>query len=160
MRKRKLLDCLLILFAGLVGRPQTVYGALDPGKALTQYIHDSWQIENGLPQNSVLAMAQTPDGYIWIGTEDGLARFDGVQFTTFNKHNTPQFQINEISALLVDRKGDYGSAPMAAGLFVTAMDSLRASHPPMACPMTRFCHCMKIARIDSGSEPTGAGLTG
>ena len=55
--------------------------------------------QNGLPQNSVLAMAQTPDGYLWIGTEDGLARFDGLRFVTFNRRNTPALKSDEIDAL-------------------------------------------------------------
>src|ERR1043166_2665411 len=43
----------------------------------------TWQREQGLPQNSVCALAQTPDGYLWVGTDDGVARFDGVRFVTF-----------------------------------------------------------------------------
>jgi signal transduction histidine kinase/ligand-binding sensor domain-containing protein len=55
-----------------------------PTRPLSSFIHQSWQTAQGLPQNSVLAMAQTRDGYLWIGTEEGLVRFDGVRFTTFN----------------------------------------------------------------------------
>ncbi len=79
--------------------------ALDPAKSLTQYIHDIWTTENGLPQNSALALAQTPDGYLWIGSEVGLVRFDGARFTLFDKRTVPQMQSNEISALLVDHAG-------------------------------------------------------
>ncbi|HZS57000.1 MAG TPA: two-component regulator propeller domain-containing protein [Bryobacteraceae bacterium] len=78
--------------------------ALDPSKALTQYIQDVWSTESGLPHSSVTAIAQTPDGYLWLGTEEGLARFDGVRFTTFDTHNTPSLNTNQISALLVDSK--------------------------------------------------------
>jgi len=42
--------------------------ALDPKKAITQYVHDVWTIEDGLPQNSVVAITQTRDGYLWLGT--------------------------------------------------------------------------------------------
>ena len=59
--------------------------ALDPAKAITQYGHDVWQIEQGLPQNSVLAILQSRDGYLWLGTDEGLVRFDGVRFTLFDK---------------------------------------------------------------------------
>jgi ligand-binding sensor domain-containing protein len=52
--------------------------ALDPAKRITQYSHDVWQIENGLPQNSVRDLTQSSDGYLWFGTEEGLVRFDGV----------------------------------------------------------------------------------
>ena len=61
--------------------------ALDPSRAVTQYDTEVWFAKDGLPQNSVYAIAQTPDGYLWFGTEEGLARFDGVQFTTFDPKN-------------------------------------------------------------------------
>ncbi len=56
-----------------------------------------------MPQNTVLAVAQTSDGYLWLATEEGLVRFDGVKFTVFDKENTPPLQANDIRALLVDR---------------------------------------------------------
>ena len=55
-----------------------------------------------MPQNSILAIAQTPDGYLWLATEDGLARFDGARFTVFDKENTPALEANDIRALAVD----------------------------------------------------------
>ncbi len=72
---------------------------------ISQYIHQSWQSAQGLPQNSVLSIAQTPDGYLWLGTEEGLVRFDGVRFTVFDKHSTPGLRHNQIIALLVDHRG-------------------------------------------------------
>lgn len=53
-----------------------------------QYRFDSWTTDNGLPQNSVRSIAQTPDGYLWLTTFDGLARFDGLKFTVFDKGNS------------------------------------------------------------------------
>lgn len=79
---------------------------LNPSKSITQYVYDVWTTQNGLPQSSVLAIAQTPDGYLWVGTQEGLLRFDGVRFVTFDKRNIPGLQTNEIDALLVDRRGD------------------------------------------------------
>ncbi|HEV7747196.1 MAG TPA: two-component regulator propeller domain-containing protein [Pyrinomonadaceae bacterium] len=79
--------------------------ALDLHRDLSRYGHDVWLTENGLPQNTVHSIAQTSDGYIWIGTEAGLARFDGVTFTIFDKQNTPQIKSNYIRALLADRQG-------------------------------------------------------
>jgi len=58
------------------------------------YIHESWTTEHGLPQNIITAIAQTPDGYLWLGTQLGLVRFDGVSFKTFDRYNTPQM-VNE-----------------------------------------------------------------
>lgn len=73
---------------------------LDPKLALTQLGHDVWTTSNGLPQDSVRAIAQTADGYLWFATTDGLARFDGVNFTVFNASNTPLLQRPAITSLL------------------------------------------------------------
>ena len=79
--------------------------ALDPGKMLTQYSLTSWEIPQGLPQNTVEAIAQTPEGYLWFATQEGFARFDGVRFTVFDRSNTPELQSNLVNALLADRRG-------------------------------------------------------
>ncbi len=79
--------------------------ALDPNHALSEYGRQVWLSENGLPQNTVQALTQTPDGYLWIGTQEGLARFDGVKFEIFDKQNTPQLNSNDIRTLLVDGSG-------------------------------------------------------
>ena len=77
--------------------------ALDPSRQPSQYILDNWQIAEGLPQASALAIARTSDGYLWVGTQEGLARFDGVRFTVFDTNSEPAFSDNYISALFVDR---------------------------------------------------------
>jgi ligand-binding sensor domain-containing protein/signal transduction histidine kinase/CheY-like chemotaxis protein len=79
--------------------------ALDPERALTQYAMQLWQVEQGLPHNTVIVIAQTPDGYLWCGTEKGLTRFDGNSFTLFDRSNTPAIQHNTIHSLLTDRDG-------------------------------------------------------
>lgn len=61
--------------------------ALDPHKMLTQYSRTVWTQEHGLPQDTIRSIAQTTDGYLWLGTDEGLARFDGYEFTVFNKAN-------------------------------------------------------------------------
>lgn len=66
---------------------------------------DTWTTDNGLPQNSVTGLTQTPDGYIWFTTNDGLVRFDGVRFTVFNKSNTPEITNNRMSGAFVDKNG-------------------------------------------------------
>src|SRR5262245_8699129 len=71
-----------------------------------QYRFDSWTTENGLPQNSVRAIKQTRDGYLWVATENGLARFDGVRFTVFNKLNTPEITSNRFVSLRESHDGD------------------------------------------------------
>ncbi len=72
--------------------------ALDPGKRITQYRQLGWTNQSGLVQSSAQALAQTRDGYIWVGTQEGLARFDGVQFTDFNSRNTSGIRSNFVTA--------------------------------------------------------------
>ncbi len=73
--------------------------------AETNYSFDLWQTENGLPYNSVTSIVQTRDGYLWVGTYNGLARFDGVKFTVFDTSNTPQLTSNRITSLFEDAEG-------------------------------------------------------
>ncbi len=80
--------------------------ALDPGKAITQYVQSSWTTESGLPQNSVHAIAQSEDGYLWMGTEEGLSRFDGIAFSTYNHATSPTLPSDYILALAAGRNGD------------------------------------------------------
>ncbi len=79
---------------------------LNPNKALSQYIHEAWQPDDGLPYSHITAVIQTRDGYIWVGTQEGLARFDGVRFTVFDKNNTPELKGNYIDALFEDGRGN------------------------------------------------------
>jgi len=60
---------------------------------------------DGLPENSATAIVQTPDGYLWFGTFNGLVRFNGVQFTVFNPDNTPQLPDADIVNLHLDKGG-------------------------------------------------------
>ncbi len=68
--------------------PGAAYAALDPHQPINSLLHQSWQTAQGLPQNSVLALAQTENGYIWVGTEEGLARFDGNTFSVYSLRNS------------------------------------------------------------------------
>ena len=70
-----------------------------------EYGFDVWTTANGLPQNTVTGVVQTPDGYLWLSTFDGLARFDGVRFTIFDKGNTKGIINNRFARLFADREG-------------------------------------------------------
>ncbi len=105
MRRSSLVTRLNLVFLLLLGGSGVTL-ALDSRRELSQFSHEVWLTENGLPQNTVHAIAQTRDGYIWIGTEEGLARFDGIKFTVFDKQNTPQLKSNYIRTLLADRQGN------------------------------------------------------
>jgi ligand-binding sensor domain-containing protein/signal transduction histidine kinase len=80
--------------------------ALDPESDLGQLSRRVWQTENGLPQNTVHSLTQTEDGYIWVATEEGIARFDGRGFVVFDRQNTPQLKSNDVRALLATGKGN------------------------------------------------------
>lgn len=66
------------------------------------YLYRVWSVEAGLPQISVTAIVQDADGFLWLGTQNGLARFDGVQFTVYSTGNTPALSSNLITALHID----------------------------------------------------------
>ena len=107
---------LIVLVLASCRRLAKAQAGLDPAKAITQYTHDVWQADQGLPQNSILAIAQTPDGYLWLGTEEGLVRFDGVRFTVFDQRTTPEIKGNTISVLLTDREGSLWIGTSGGGL--------------------------------------------
>jgi PAS domain S-box-containing protein len=90
--------------------------ALDPDKKITQYIHDSWGLEHNLPQISVYTIIQSRDGYLWLGTQEGLARFDGVNFTVYDRRNTDQLLSAQIRVLYQDRDGDIWIGTYGGGL--------------------------------------------
>lgn len=94
----------LFALAALASAAQPA-SALDPLMPLSHYARQTWRTENGLPQNSVHQVLQTHDGYIWLATEGGLARFDGYDFANFDKESSPALPNNDIRCLLEDRKG-------------------------------------------------------
>jgi len=96
---------LRVTAAALLLLAATRVPALDPNRSLNEFGHQAWLTENGLPQNTVQAIVQTQDGYLWIGTQEGLARFDGLNFAVFDKENTPAFKSNDIRALHEDKQG-------------------------------------------------------
>jgi len=81
-----------------------------------QYVATVWQTEQGLPQNSVNAMVQDRQGYLWIGTFGGLARFDGERFTVFNSADTPGLASGRILSLHESRSGELWIGTVDGGL--------------------------------------------
>ena len=79
--------------------------ALDPDKAFHHYVRNAWSIQAGLPQISVLTITQDRLGYVWVGTQSGLARFDGIRFTTFKPETDPALPGIWIRTLLEDDQG-------------------------------------------------------
>jgi signal transduction histidine kinase/ligand-binding sensor domain-containing protein len=90
--------------------PCLVSPAQSTGKAgtlaLARYTHQVWNTSSGLPQDTVRQFLQTRDGYLWMATDGGLVRFDGTDFTIFDRHNTPQMQSDLVNGLLEDQAGN------------------------------------------------------
>ncbi|MGH9260978.1 MAG: ligand-binding sensor domain-containing protein, partial [Acidimicrobiales bacterium] len=70
-----------------------------------QFVHESWTVEDGLPVNSINAIVQSRDGYLWLATWDGLVRFDGVRFTVFNTGNSAGLPSSRIVNLIGTKDG-------------------------------------------------------
>ena len=79
--------------------------ALDPSLDISQYAHTSWKIRDGFTKGVINAVAQTPDGYLWLGTEFGLVRFDGVRAVPWQPPSGEQLPSNDIRGLLAARDG-------------------------------------------------------
>lgn len=94
--------------------------SLDPYKRVNQYVHRTWTTDHGLPQNSIVGILQGKDGYLWIATQGGLSRFDGVKFTNFTSLNIDAFSSNLLTALAEDKEGN---------LWVGTRDGLIVKYP-------------------------------
>ena len=106
-------------------------GCLD---ASAQYRFDTWTTDNGLPQNGVRAITQTPDGYLWFTTFDGLVRFDGVQFTTFGSGNTKGIINNRFTGLYGAPDGTLYATTMEDGVLTVYRDGTFTSYTSAEVP--------------------------
>ncbi|MGE5339879.1 MAG: two-component regulator propeller domain-containing protein [Candidatus Omnitrophota bacterium] len=123
MKQKDFILSAILLIGGFLFIPYAAY-PLNPDKQMTQYIHHVWGLEDGLPQNAVHRVIQTRDGYLWLGTQEGLVRFDGAHFTVFDRYSEPQLLSNWIFTLLEDHEGtlwigtyDGGLSCLKNGLF-------------------------------------------
>jgi ligand-binding sensor domain-containing protein/signal transduction histidine kinase len=80
--------------------------AVDPNRTVSQYIRERWGTDSGFPGGSVSSIAQTSDGYLWIGTEKGLIRFDGLNFRLFQQAIPNSLPIGPVQALMADWEGN------------------------------------------------------
>lgn len=90
--------------------------AASAGAEGAPFIVDVWSTKDGLPQSSVIALTQTRDGYLWLGTLNGLARFDGHSFTRFTVNNTPGLPDNRVIFLFEDSRTNLWVGTESAGL--------------------------------------------
>ena len=100
------LNLMVILLLLGTAHAMAVHDGSDTSSAAGDYLIDVWDSERGLPENSVVSLAQTPDGYLWLGTlQAGLARFDGVRFATFDPANSSGLPRFDIHGLMLDSQG-------------------------------------------------------
>ena len=114
---------LLIIAAAVILWP-AVATSSQPAHALApdlvkRFRHDIWTQNEGLSGAPVNSIAQTTDGYLWLGTGDGLVRFGGANFSRFRKSNVPPIVDNEITALAADAAGGLWVATAAGGVITT-----------------------------------------
>ncbi len=90
---------------------------LDPNRTLTQYVHRIWQVQQGLPESSIYSMLQSRDGYLWLGTQTGLVRFDGVRFTPLESIYDQAPSNVWIRAIAEDQEGSLWFGTNESGVF-------------------------------------------
>jgi signal transduction histidine kinase/ligand-binding sensor domain-containing protein len=124
----------LLLGAGARG-----FGGAPPPR----YTIKEWTIEEGLPQNAVISLVQTRDGYLWLGTGEGLARFDGVHFRRFESPDAPEMQVGAVVKLFEDRAGNLWAGTDAGGVFSVGRDgktrTILTGKDANEGPLTAFC---------------------
>ncbi len=122
-----------------------------------QYRSELWTTENGLPQNSITAILQAKDGYIWFGTFGGLVRFDGIKFKIFNTINAPAIKSNRITALYEDKNGTLWIGTQSGNL-ISYKDEIFTSvlEPPILPRAAIFFIC--VDESDAILIPSGEGL--
>ncbi|WP_305806419.1 ligand-binding sensor domain-containing diguanylate cyclase [Stenotrophomonas sp. YIM B06876] len=93
------------ILALLLWLPGFSAAADEAGTPLRDYARDVWTSRNGLPHNTLRDIAQTPDGHLWFATWEGLARYNGLDFTVFDRGSRPRLEDNGIGSLYVDGEG-------------------------------------------------------
>src|SRR5215469_3445890 len=109
----------------LLGSPPS--RALDPSLDVSQYAHTAWTVRDGFSLGNIYAMAQTPDGYLWLGTEFGLFRFDGVHAIQWQPPAGQHLPDRNINSLLVTREGTLWIGTFAG---LVALSRGKLSRPP------------------------------
>ena len=129
--------------------------ALDPSRRLTQSAHTAWTVRDGYLPGGPLSLAQTKDGYLWIGTSSGLVRFDGARFDRWAPPNGEDLRFATILALLAARDGSLWIGGISGLAHLTADGRLTKTQ--LAGPVRRMVEdadgAIFVARGDSSSPP-------
>lgn len=146
--------------------------ALNPALDVSQYAHTSWKIRDGAFKSMISAIAQPPDGYLWLGTQLGLLRFDGLRFVPWQPPPNQTLPSNDILSLLTARDGTLwiGTAQGLASWKDGELDRYKALDGSYigtlvedrsgSIWMTRFVNRWTLCRISSGSPPAARSKEG
>jgi len=108
--------------------------ALDPSRPLASHAHHIWRSEDGLLQDTVSALLESRDGFLWIGTEAGLVRFDGATFDHYSRLSLPRFEHNDIQCLAEGTDGAIWIGTSEPGLYRFHLGEVRALGPAEGLP--------------------------
>ena len=120
--------------AGAVATALLVWASQSYGQ---EYSAQNWHTEDGLPDEEITAIEQTPDGYLWVGTPKGLARFDGQRFRLFKTESSPELRDARISNLLTDREGTLWIGTLDGNLVLRKGNRFEPVQPPVPLPLDR-----------------------
>lgn len=140
MSHARLSIALLLLLAAAPAR------ALDPNRPLLDAVHEVWTKANGLPSNGVRALAQTSDGYLWLGFDNALARFDGARFVSFDKHSMPRFDGQGATKLMASSDG---------ALWIGSVSGLTVYRDYQFRPIPAWYHDRTATVFDIDESPGG-----
>jgi len=149
----------ILFFAGLAA-------GMDPNRALPRYIRNQWGVQQGFPGGTVYAIIEGLDGYLWIGAENGLARFDGVNFKLFNHANTPALPVGPVLGLAESKDGDLwirmespNMLRYHGGVFKDVSTELSRAQPPLPVTAMSVQESGDVLFVSS-SEASGADSAG
>ncbi len=132
------LPVVALFLGGILAVPAPPALALDTARTLTQYQRRSWGTESGLPCSNVLSITQASDGYLWLGTEEGVVRFDGVRSQVFDRKKDPESGSNVIYSVREDplRPGELvlGTASGLGRLVAGRMQAFPSAASPTSQP--------------------------
>ena len=130
----------------------TVSFCLNPAYSLDQHVIRTWTVDDGLPQAMVDALAQTSDGYVWAATQEGFVRFDGSEFTVYDKASTAEIHNNWTFALLPARDGSLYAATNGGGIVHVSGQRVKTYGAPDGLPAESI-----TALLQSGDGSVWAG---
>ncbi|MCS6832181.1 MAG: hypothetical protein NZ521_01290, partial [Flammeovirgaceae bacterium] len=121
--------------------------SLHPQKKITQYVIEKWDKNEGLPGNAIENIIQSNEGYIWVVGFNGLIRFDGFDFHTYNSSNTPAITSNNIYDIKIDQQGNFYMALHKGGVVKYSNGKFEN-----LCPDGNFPHVVQCLWLDRKSE--------